>query len=185
MSFRSATVALRTEGPERFRLLEDVVYEGHDEVFIIPAGTVTDFATVPGWATWLFPKYGTFTKAAILHDYLCYPQWLPGDAPGEVYYGSPVSRRDADGLFRRVLREDEVSYPRRWTMWAAVRVGGEMRDATTGDWVRVALVGAVAVPYLLIPVSAVAIFAAGFRLIEDLSDTVEALCERPPAVRWV
>ncbi|HEY5171135.1 MAG TPA: DUF1353 domain-containing protein, partial [Acidimicrobiia bacterium] len=31
----------------------------------------TDLASVPRSLTWLFPRYGKYTKAAVLHDYLC------------------------------------------------------------------------------------------------------------------
>jgi len=31
----------------------------------------TDLASVPRSLTWLFPRYGKYTKAAVLHDFLC------------------------------------------------------------------------------------------------------------------
>ncbi|WP_458688429.1 DUF1353 domain-containing protein [Nocardia tengchongensis] len=64
--------------------------------------------TLDHWQDW----GGAYTRAAIVHDYLC------GHAP--------VDRSDADGIFRRMLRECGVSAPQRWMMWAAVRFGGRM-----------------------------------------------------------
>jgi hypothetical protein len=67
---------------------------------------------VPGLFTWLVPRYGRFTKAAILHDFLC----------DEAKEGRFI-RSQADGIFRRVMRELGVGFIRRWVMWAAVRLG--------------------------------------------------------------
>ena len=100
---------------------------------------------------WLIPRYGVYTKAAILHDYLCERH--------------PVSRRDADGIFRRALRELGVSVLRRWMMWAAVRAGGHWSGAGVGQgalWLLVAVPAAafLAVPALVVTVLWLALFLA-------------------------
>lgn len=41
-----------------------------DTVISVPAGTVTDLATVPRLLWALFPPHGRWAKAAIVHDYL-------------------------------------------------------------------------------------------------------------------
>ena len=85
-------------------------YEAKRETFTVPAGFTTDFASVPRVFTWLLPRYGTWTQAAILHDYL----WsISGDGRIDKY--------DADGIFNRSMRELGVPYLRRWIMWTAVR----------------------------------------------------------------
>src|SRR4051794_33564779 len=56
----------------RWQLLEPLTYQGRDEPFVVPAGFETDFASVPRALTWLLPRYGRYTKAAILHDHLCH-----------------------------------------------------------------------------------------------------------------
>jgi hypothetical protein len=94
------------------KLLEALNYQGERDLFKVPAGFVTDFASVPGLFTWLVPRYGRFTKAAILHDFLC----------DEAKEGRFI-RSQADGIFRRVMRELGVGFIRRWVMWAAVRLG--------------------------------------------------------------
>jgi hypothetical protein len=76
------------------KLLEALNYQGERDLFKVPAGFVTDFASVPGLFTWLVPRYGRFTKAAILHDFLC----------DEAKEGRFI-RSQADGIFRRVMRE--------------------------------------------------------------------------------
>lgn len=41
-----------------------------DEVITVPAGTVTDLASVPRILWAIFPPHGRWAKAAIIHDYL-------------------------------------------------------------------------------------------------------------------
>lgn len=41
-----------------------------DTVIRVPAGTVTDLATVPRMLWAFFPPHGRYAKAAIIHDYL-------------------------------------------------------------------------------------------------------------------
>ena len=57
----------------------------------VPTGFRTDFASIPRLVVWLIPRYGLYTRSAILHDYLCKTK--------------VVDRADADGLFRRSMRE--------------------------------------------------------------------------------
>lgn len=96
--------------PHQWRLAKPLVYQGARDTLEIPSGFTTDFASVPRpfWA--VFPPYGYHTKAAVVHDWLYRTRILP--------------RRDADGIFRRIMRELRVSWWRRWTMWAAVRAFG-------------------------------------------------------------
>ena len=45
-------------------------YAGRDDVLTVPECSPTDFASVPRVFVWFLPRYGRYTKAAILHDYL-------------------------------------------------------------------------------------------------------------------
>jgi hypothetical protein len=105
--YREEMIDIRQTGDTTFALVAPVRYRGKHESFLVPAGQDTDFASVPVGITWLIPRYGRWTKAAILHDYL----WRTG----------VVSKRDADGIFRRALRELGVPLYKRWLMWTAVR----------------------------------------------------------------
>jgi uncharacterized protein DUF1353 len=51
---------------ELLRILE---YKGNRDHFEVPEGMKTDFASVPRVFVWFLPRYGRYTKAAILHDY--------------------------------------------------------------------------------------------------------------------
>ena len=109
---------LRTEwieyrrGFSRHRLLEPLVYQvlmrGVDITIIVPAGWVTDFASVPRVFQWIFPSDGDYTKAAVLHDYLCE---LAG-------FDGPL----ADAIFRAAMKELDVKTSRRIAMYYAVRL---------------------------------------------------------------
>jgi Protein of unknown function (DUF1353) len=94
------------------------------------------------------PLYGRYTKAAILHDYLC----------RVVVADNRIHRIDADGIFRQATRELGVPFRRRWIMWAAVRWGALMDPAGRRGWCkeawRVALVTAIALP-IVAPAAAV------------------------------
>lgn len=107
------TPTFRQRGERTWELMSDLEYVGETQRFVIGAGFVTDFATVPRALQWLVPTYGGYTRAAILHDWLIEHE-LSKDSPR-------ITSRDVDGLFRRVMREEGVPLPRRWVMWAAVR----------------------------------------------------------------
>lgn len=114
-------------------MLEEIVYEGKDGIHTVPAGFVTDFASVPAMVQWLIPSYGKYALAAIVHDWYCIQlanrykieqlnmqgvstSWQPDDI-------CAMSSRDVDGMFRRMMRELEVPFLRRWVMWTGVRWG--------------------------------------------------------------
>jgi len=95
---------------DRWELLQDLVYEGARDTFVVPASFTTDFASVPR-AFWnIVPPTGKYTKAAVLHD------WL--------YSSHEVSRKDADGIFLRVMKESGVGLIKRHMMYRAVRLFG-------------------------------------------------------------
>lgn len=94
-------------------LVEPLEYQADHDHFMVPKGFVTDFASVPRVVAWLIPRYGRWTPAAILHDYL----WSEARA-------GRFNKPDADGIFNQALRELGVPFLRRWLMWTAVRWAG-------------------------------------------------------------
>jgi hypothetical protein len=125
----------------------------------VPAGFVTDFASVPGLFTWLVPRYGRFTKAAILHDFLC----------DEAKEGRFI-RSQADGIFRRVMRELGVGFIRRWVMWAAVRLGSGWGVFQPNFWqfLLVLLIAAPTAAFVLTPTVVILVALAVFWIVELL-----------------
>lgn len=147
-------VVVRQVDAKRWELIEPLTYRGNRESFTVERGFITDFASVPRLFVWLLPSYGDYTKAAILHDYLCKKK--------------PVDRADADGLFRRAMRELEVSFARRWMMWAAVRAASFLRGATPRQTLEFAVVAPPSLLYVAAPAAAVQLFLVLFWLIELL-----------------
>lgn len=104
------------DGRVTARLLRGFGYrpEGGGETIAVPAGFVTDFASVP-WGFWnLEPPLGDAGKAAVVHDYLYATKGLDGR----------YSRAGADRIFREALGALGVPLWKRALLWAAVRVGG-------------------------------------------------------------
>lgn len=155
MTFVAGDVVVRQVDAKSWELREPVTYEGRDETFVVPAGFKTDFASIPRMFVWLIPRYGNYTRAAILHDYLC--------------TAKPVSRADADGLFRRAMQELGVSVPRRWMMWAAVRAASFMKGADKGQWFAFAIVAPLALLFVLVPAVVVQAFLFLFWFVELIS----------------
>jgi hypothetical protein len=120
-------LTIRPHGTSTWILVEPLVYKGADREFVIPAGYVTDFATVPKFMRWLFETYGPYTRAAIVHDWLIteMARWqLEVRNGGAKGWLPPATSRDTDGIFRRVMREEDTPLAERWVMWAAVRTAG-------------------------------------------------------------
>ena len=109
-SFTPLKVEVLPDG-RHYKLLEDMVVFSHKiGVTVIPAGFVTDFASVPRIFWNLFPPTGPYAKAAVYHDFL--------------YQMGAVSRAEADYEFMDGMRALGVILPVRFTMWAALRAFG-------------------------------------------------------------
>jgi hypothetical protein len=76
----------------------------------VPRGFVTDFASVPRVFWSLFPRDGSYTYPAIVHDYL--------------YWQQSTSREDADQIFDLMMKEFKVPRVTREAVYLAVRSGG-------------------------------------------------------------
>lgn len=150
MPFVGANPSLRQLDDRNWELLEDLEYFGQSERFVVPGrrydvvwlrdepGFTTDFASVPRPLVWLIPVFGSYTRAAILHDWLCVDLAKTYTGRGEGgRFGVPLaSARDTDGLFRRVLREEEVGFIQRWLMWTGVRWAALLNPARRTGWWR-------------------------------------------------
>lgn len=93
-------------------LLEPLSWRG----ITVPAGYMSDGASVPRPLWWLLPPWGDVgTRAALFHDYAC----------DRLKAGTPVSggstRAECDRLFREALEELGVASWRAWACWSGVR----------------------------------------------------------------
>lgn len=91
-------------------LLEDFAYDSDllKRIVVVPAGFLTDFASVPRGLWNILPKteYG---QAAVVHDFLC-------------RYGE-VTRKEADLVFKEALEHLGASSRRVKVMYWGVRIG--------------------------------------------------------------
>jgi Protein of unknown function (DUF1353) len=140
------------KGPAFWLTVNPLVYRGKTEMFIVSGGFRTDFASVPRPLVWLLPRYGAYTKSAILHDYLCQFKL--------------VDRADADGIFRRSMRELKVPFVRRWIMWAAVRINSHLSHAGLGQIAIWLLVALPALVFVIGPALIILIWILLFSLVE-------------------
>ena len=107
----------------RFRLLSPfavaIVHDGERHQIVVPAGFVSDFASVPRifWS-WI-PPHGRYLWASVVHDFL-------------YHVGAPsgITRAEADHVFYQMMLHAGVSKWRARIMYGAVRVGGGNR----GNW---------------------------------------------------
>ncbi|MGH3761974.1 DUF1353 domain-containing protein [Actinophytocola sp.] len=116
---------------------------GADTTFVIPAGYLTDFASVPRITAWLIPRTGDYTPAAVAHD------WLLSDALAD----KKITSCEVDDAFREIMRSLGVPWARRWLMWAGVRWAAVLSPLRRPGWLRdlpmVLLVSLCALPFVL------------------------------------
>lgn len=110
MPFKSAPI-LEVRGNGGWRLVRPLTYDAGDgRAFTVPAGFITDLASIPRLFHSLIPVNGRHRAAAILHDWLFVEQ--------------PMTRAETDALFLRAMEEEGVRWSQRRVMWSAVRLGG-------------------------------------------------------------
>ena len=106
------------DGRGTWRVLSPLVYESGQaaQTFRVPAGFITDFASVPRIpvAFWLLGD--TAHAAAVLHDYL--------------YTTHEVSKDMSDAVLREAAKSVGVPAWKSWLLWMGVKIGGR------GPWTR-------------------------------------------------
>lgn len=108
--------AVEHVGGREWVLIRELRYEHpHYGLIVVPEGFHTDFDSVPRlpFAYWL-AKNASVT-GAVVHDWL-YASGRIGDRP--------ISRLEADRIFRDVMEEEGVSWWRRAMIYRGVRLGG-------------------------------------------------------------
>jgi len=84
--------------------------ENPEDIIKIPAGFITDFASTPRFLWSIFPPFGKYGKAAVLHDYL--------------YGTQKYSRKKCDKTFLEAMGVLKVPKWKRYMMYYAVRLFG-------------------------------------------------------------
>ena len=150
-SYNPAEIVLRQTDATDFALEESFRYIDDDgaDRWVVPDTDVTDLASVPAFLTWLVPRYGRHTFAALLHDHL-----------QDSTIDDPVTSAQADEVFRDAMADTGVPLLRRWLMWAAVRArtrknaGGLGMVATLGWLLVYGVIGCLGFPILVLAVVA-------------------------------
>lgn len=110
MTFDTAPL-LQPIGAHDWVLMAPLVYRAAaGDVIEIPAGFITDLASIPRPFWPIVPVNGRHRAAAILHDYL--------------YVTQHATRAAADALFLEAMARTGVRWTQRQVMYAAVRLGG-------------------------------------------------------------
>jgi len=119
----------RAGGRQRYQLTQNFAFVVRDSGVmvrvVVPAGTVTDFASIPRPLWWLYPPDGPWAEAAVIHD------WL--------YSRGLLSRFLSDAIFREAMARYGVPWWRRAILYYAVRLfggrhyGGEGWRLEAGD----------------------------------------------------
>lgn len=96
---------------EHFQVLIPLVFRASDGTdYTVPAGAVTDFASVPQALWSLLPPFGDHSRASVLHD------WL--------YQAGTTTRGKADSLFKDAMQACGVGWFTRQSLYLGVRAGG-------------------------------------------------------------
>jgi hypothetical protein len=78
----------------RFKVTEEFCYHvgelGSRDIIKVPAGFVTDLASIPRILWAIYPPFGKYTKAAVVHDLL--------------YREGKRSRKEADTIFYEAMK---------------------------------------------------------------------------------
>lgn len=78
---------------------------------VVPAGFVTDYASIPKRLWSLYPPHDQYSRAAVIHDYL--------------YWSQRCTREQADKLFLIAMSESEVSTRDRYVVYGTVQLLGQ------------------------------------------------------------
>ena len=117
----------------RWTLVHPLVYERGEyesgRLITCPEGFITDGPTIPRifWA--VLPVWGSWGKAGVVHDWLCF--CIASGKPNP----EAKTRTEADAIFYEVMTVLGVSFITRWLLYIGVRIGTIFNVRTTmGDY---------------------------------------------------
>lgn len=97
----------------KFELISDYNYIIENRKIKVPKGFVTDFASVPRILYVFILPYGKHSSASLIHDWLYSKEC-----------NIKTTRKEADRIFLKILKEDSVNIFKRRSMYFAVRLFG-------------------------------------------------------------
>ena len=124
-SFTTELVVTPLDDGRRWRVDEPFEYwieeVGRGPRVVVEPGFITDFASVPRLFWNIFPPWGRYGKAAVVHDHLYQTLGLIIEQDGTEKH---ISRARCDRIFLEAMAVLGVPAWKRWVMWAGVRMGG-------------------------------------------------------------
>jgi len=96
-------------------------HDDGDECVSIPAGFVTDFASIPRGLWNVLPPTGPYGKAAVVHDWLYQRRRIVNHRTGLARL---VERGEADRILNEGMAVLGVGRFTRWMVYSGVRMGG-------------------------------------------------------------
>lgn len=108
----------------------DVGEIGSGDTIDVPVGFITDFASVPRPLWWLFPRWGRYGNAAVIHDF--------------CYWEQSRSRKRADEIFLEAMGVLKVRICTRYILFWSVYVFGSLawrsrRHLKKTGWTKIAI----------------------------------------------
>ena len=114
MSSFTTPLIVQPVDPRNWKLVKPFEYHvgsiDSDEVISVPIGFITDFASIPRIFWSVFPPYGKYGKAAVIHDY--------------IYRNGLYKRKKCDGIFLEGMVVLGVAVWKRKVIYWAVRIFG-------------------------------------------------------------
>lgn len=97
---------------------KEVMLEGKTKTVLVPAGFLTDFASVPEALWFWISPFGKHQEAALIHD--C----LYGNKGAIQGIEKKLTRKEADELFYQIMLKDGVNKNKAKAMKLGVRLFG-------------------------------------------------------------
>ncbi len=105
-----------------WRLEQDYAYVHAGTTITVPAGFEFDLASVPKPLWWLISPFDLSIVAPLIHDFLYRYEGNP--LAGSIAPPRTYTRKEADRLFRYIMKQEGVWWWRRAAAYRAVRTFG-------------------------------------------------------------
>ena len=147
-AFTGPLVIEEVQPGRRWRLREPIRYEagreGSGHWIVVPAGTETDGASIPAALRLILAVWGSYGRAACIHDYL-YRIIRTGEQIVTDERGFDLSHRDFGAARSAGVNLADPRAARRWAddeFYTAMRACGTSRGLAFMIWATVRLFGA-------------------------------------------
>jgi hypothetical protein len=110
-----------THGWRLWRLAEPLIYEvggrGSGRVILVSKGFITDGPSIPRLLWSILPVWASWSRAGVVHDYLCYRIALNNPHP------EAPTRDHADRIFFEAMELLNVGWVQKYLLYWGVRFG--------------------------------------------------------------